>query len=68
MAANGFSGLVVHEEIHLFGSDLFKLILAALRGESGSTDIPRRSVLVRLGFCGFVEFNRRQDNGSTIEH
>jgi len=26
LAANGFSGLVVHEEIHLFGSDLFKLI------------------------------------------
>jgi len=27
LAANGFSGLVVHEEIHLFGADLFKLIL-----------------------------------------
>ena len=27
LAANGFSGLVVHEEIHPFGTDLFKLIL-----------------------------------------
>ena len=31
LAANGFSGLVVHEEIHLFGTDLlFKLILAGV--------------------------------------
>ena len=27
MAANGFSGLDVHEEIHLFGTDLFELII-----------------------------------------
>ena len=30
LAANGFSGLVVHEEIHMFGSDLFKLIFKGI--------------------------------------